>query len=70
MEWHLGVLRRGEVPAAGGTTIRLEHKPLTAISKADVEAIRDGRRAQAKACASTERVRPGCFSTRVITYGH
>ena len=60
MEWHLGVLRHGEVPAAGRTTIRLEHKPLTSISKADVEAIRDGRRAQAKACASTERVRPGC----------
>ena len=65
MEWHLGVLRRAEVPAAGGTTIRLEHKPLTAISKADVEAIRDGRRAQAKACASTERVRPGCKSGEV-----
>ena len=60
MEWHIGVLRRAQVPAAGGTTIRLEHKPLTAISKADVEAVRDGRRAQAKECASTERVRPGC----------
>ena len=60
MEWHIGVLRRTQVPAAGGTTIRLEHKPLTAISKADVEAVRDGRRAQAKECASTERVRPGC----------
>ena len=60
MEWHLGVLRRAEVPAAGGTTIRLEHKPLAAISKADVEAVRDGRRAAAKSCGSTERVRPGC----------
>ena len=60
MEWHLGVLRNAEVPAAGGATIRLEHKPLTAITKADVEAIRDNRRAQAKGCASTERVRPGC----------
>ena len=60
MEWHLGVLRRAEVPAAGGTTIRLEHKPLAAISKADVEAVRDGRRAAAKSCVSTERVRPGC----------
>ena len=47
MEWHLGVLRRAEVPAAGRTTVRLEHKPLKAITKADVEAIRDGRRAQA-----------------------
>ena len=60
MEWHLGVLRRARVPAARGTTIRLEHKPLTAISKADVEAVRDGRRSAAKVCASTERVRPGC----------
>ena len=60
MEWHLGVLRRAEVPAAGGTTIRLEQKPLTAVTKADVEAIRDGRRTQAKVCASTDRVRPGC----------
>ena len=60
MEWHLGVLRRAQVPAAGGTTIQLEHKPLTAISKADVEAVRDGRRSAAKGSASTERVRPGC----------
>ena len=60
MEWHLGVLRRAEVPAAGGATIRLEHKPLTAINKADVEAVRDGRRAAARACGSHERVRPGC----------
>jgi integrase len=60
MEWHLGVLRRAEVPATGGATIRLEHKPLTAISKADVETVRDGRRAAAKASGPTERVRPGC----------
>ena len=60
MEWDLGVLRRAEVPAAGGTTVRLEHKPLTAITKADVESVRDGRRAQAQESASTERVRPGC----------
>ena len=59
-EWYLGVLRRAEVPVAGGATIRLEHKPLTAINKADVEAVRDGRPAAAKACGSTERVRPGC----------
>ena len=60
MEWHLGVLRRAGVPAAGGSTIRLEQKPMTAITKADIEAVRDGRRAAAKACSSTERVRPGC----------
>ena len=60
MEWDLGVLRRAEVPAAGGTTVRLEHKPLTTITKADVESVRDGRRAQAQESASTERVRPGC----------
>ena len=60
MEWHLGVLRRAEVPAAGGATIRLEHKAVTAISKADVEAVRDGRRAAATARGSTEQARPGC----------
>ena len=60
MEWHLGVLRRAEVPAAGRTTVRLEHKVLTAINKADVEAIRDARRAAAKESGSGDRVRPGC----------
>jgi integrase len=45
MRWHLEVLKRTEVPAAEGTTVRLEQKSITAISKADVEAIRASRRA-------------------------
>ena len=60
MEWHLGVLRRAEVPAAGRTTVQLEHKILSTITKADVEAIRDGRRAAAKESGSADGVRLGC----------
>lgn len=42
-----------------GTARGLARKPLIAITNAGVEAVRDGRRAAAKACASTQRVRPG-----------
>lgn len=59
MEWHLGVLRRAEVPATGGKTIRLESKPLTGITKADVEAVREGRRKRAATGDPSTRPRPG-----------
>ena len=38
------MLRRAEIPAANGATIRLEPKALTAITRADVEAVRTWRR--------------------------
>ncbi len=59
MEWHLGVLRRAEVPATGGKTIRLESKPLTGITKADVEAVREGRGKRAAMSDPSARPRPG-----------
>ena len=44
MAYQVDALRRVEVPARGSTTVRLEHKPMAAITKADVEAIRENRR--------------------------
>jgi integrase len=42
--YHLRTLQRAEVPTARGETIRLEGKPLDAITKADIEAVRRERR--------------------------
>src|SRR2546427_5414395 len=44
MLWHLGVLRRTEIPAAHSQSIRFELKPIKDVNKADIEAIRDARR--------------------------
>ena len=38
------IIRATEVPAAQGRAIRLEEKPIAAVTKADVEAVRDARR--------------------------
>jgi integrase len=51
----IGVLRRAEIPSARSTTVRLEEKPIDAITKADVEAVRTWRRAE----LSAGRARPG-----------
>ena len=45
MALQVEALRRAEVPAANGRTVRLEEEPVDAILKGDVEAIRDDRRA-------------------------
>jgi integrase len=45
MALQVAALRRAEVPAANGRTVRLEEKPVDAILKGDVEAIREDRRA-------------------------
>ena len=42
-EYHLTTLRRIEIAAAHRTTIRLEAKPVDAITKRDVEAVREAR---------------------------
>src|ERR1700683_4763707 len=44
MEILVAMLRRAEIPAAGGATVRLEAKPIDAITRADVEAVRTWRR--------------------------
>jgi integrase len=44
MLWHLATLRRTEIPAARGTRIRFEQKPIRDVVKADIDAIRDARR--------------------------
>src|SRR5262245_49561421 len=50
MDWYVRALKRVEIPAAGGTTIRLELKPMADITRADVEAIREAWPRQ-KACS-------------------
>jgi hypothetical protein len=47
MLWALTTLRQTLVPAAHGTMIRFEQKPIKDVTRADVEAIRSARRAQA-----------------------
>jgi integrase len=42
MENYVAALRRATIPAANGTTIALEQKPIADVTTADVEAIRDG----------------------------
>ena len=44
MEILIAMLRRAEVPAAKGATVRLEAKPIDTIMRADVEAVRTWRR--------------------------
>lgn len=55
MEVLIAVGRRAEIPAANGATIRFEQKPIDAITKADVEAVRTWRRQELAAGKS----RPG-----------
>jgi integrase len=49
MEILIAMMRRAEVPAANGATIRLEAKPIDAITRADVEAVRTWRRQEQSA---------------------
>ena len=49
---HLRILLRAEVPGPGGHRVALAGKRIDAISKADVEAVREGRRQRPQ--------RPGC----------
>jgi integrase len=46
MEILIAMLRRAEIPVANGATARLETKPLDAILRSDVEAVRAWRRQQ------------------------
>jgi integrase len=46
MEILIAVLRRAQIPAGHGTTMKLEAKPLADITRADVEAVREWRRAE------------------------
>ncbi len=48
IEYLLGHWRRAEVPAANGATIRVEDKPLDSITTADIEHVRNARRAAAR----------------------
>lgn len=48
MEILIAMLRRAEIPAANGATVKLEAKPIDAITKADVEAARTWRREEQK----------------------
>ncbi len=43
-EYHLNLIRVVEVPAAHSSTVKLEAKPVDAVTKADIEAVREARR--------------------------
>lgn len=63
MEIMVALLRRAEIPAAKGATVRLEAKPIDAITRADVEAVRTWRRSEQAAGSS----RPGAKGGEVGT---
>ena len=63
METLIAMARRAEIPAAQGATLRLEQKPIDAITKADVEAVRTWRRQEQAASKS----RPGAKGGEVGT---
>jgi integrase len=62
MEILIAMLRRAELPAANDATVRLEAKPIDAITRADVEAVRAWRRQQ-----QTSKGRPGVKGGEVGT---
>jgi hypothetical protein len=45
MTWNLKLIKRTFVPAANGTLVPLEQKPAGSVTKGDLEAFRDARRA-------------------------
>lgn len=59
IENYVKLLRAAEVPGPAGSSVRLEAKPIDAITKADVEAIREARRALLQHPANDQRVRAG-----------
>jgi integrase len=63
MEIMIALMRRAEIPAAKGGTVRLEAKPIDAIIRADVEAVRAWRRSEQAAGRS----RPGAKGGEVGT---
>ena len=79
MRWHINVLRRVQIPGAGGQLVKLIDKPIDAVKKADVEAVRDarrtemqritaelGRQAEQRDCTERAgRIRPGVKSGEV-----
>jgi integrase len=60
IEGYVRILERLKIPAAGGTTVAMGTRPFTALTKADVEAARDARRAEFAATKPDDRMRPGC----------
>lgn len=44
MEILIAMLRRAEIPAVNGSTVKLETKPLDVVTRADIEAVRTWRR--------------------------
>jgi integrase len=63
METLIAMARRAEIPAANGTTVRLDAKPIDAVTKADVEAVRAWRRQEQKAGKSRAGAKGGEVGT-------
>ena len=74
MKWHLAQLRRAEIPGVQGTVVRLEDKHFNEITKLDVEAIRDARRAEAARviearAKSTTEIDAAAIDDKALTIG-
>ena len=68
MEILIAVLRRAEIPASQGTVVKLETKPIAAVVKADVEAVRAWRRREQAAATRTPGQKGGaCGTNRVLS---
>lgn len=59
IEYHVKGLRTSEIPGPGGTSVKLDTKPIDAITKADIEAVREARRAYLQQPAEDQRIRAG-----------
>ena len=59
IENYVEIIKETEVPASGGTVVKLESRPIDAITKADVEAVREARRRYLQQPNENQRVRAG-----------
>jgi hypothetical protein len=55
MSLHVSLLERIEIPGPDATPTKLASKAITQLTKADIEAVRDVRRAAIAAAASISR---------------
>jgi len=68
METNVRLLRRAEIPAAHGASVKLESKPIAEITKADVEAVRLWRRKEQAASGRSPSVKGGeCGTNRLLS---
>ena len=60
IEGYVRILERLEIPSGGGATAAMGTRAFATLTKADLEAVRDARRAEFTAAKADDRMRPGC----------